>query len=129
MIDGFFADGVMLLHLAFVLFVVFGGLLVIRYGRLAFLHVPTFIWGAYIEITGGSCPLTGVENRLRQRAGDAGYDSGFIDHYILPLLYPPGLTRTAQFSLAAIVLGLNGAIYGFILLRRRRRERHHPPSR
>ncbi|MEX2122461.1 MAG: DUF2784 domain-containing protein [Woeseia sp.] len=121
MIDGIFADAVMLLHLAFVLFVVFGGLLVVRYSRLAFLHVPAFVWGAYIEISGGSCPLTGVENRLRHNAGDAGYESGFIEHYIYPVLYPPGLTRTAQFWLAAMVLGLNGAIYGWILFHRKRK--------
>jgi uncharacterized protein YjeT (DUF2065 family) len=116
------ADGVVLLHLAFVLFVVFGGLLVFRYPRLAFAHVPAFAWGAYIEISGSLCPLTGVENRLRHMAGEGGYDAGFIEHYIYPVLYPPGLTRSTQLWLAAFVLVLNGVIYGWILLRRQRNK-------
>lgn len=112
------ADGVVLLHLSFVLFAAFGGFLVVRYPRLALAHVPAFLWGAYIEFTGGLCPLTGVENRLRQESGEGGYDAGFIEHYIYPVLYPPGLTRTAQLWLAAAVLVLNGIIYGWLLLRR-----------
>jgi hypothetical protein len=118
MIDAVLADALVLLHLTFVLFVVFGGLLVMRYPWFALVHAPAFVWGAYIEITGGLCPLTGVENRLRQNAGEAGYDAGFIEHYIYPVLYPPGLTRSTQLWLAAIVLGLNGAIYGLVLMRR-----------
>jgi hypothetical protein len=123
MIDGILADVVLVLHLAFVLFVVLGGLLVLRYPWVAVPHVPAFLWGAYIELSGGYCPLTGVENRLRQGAGEAGYDAGFIEHYIYPVLYPPGLGRTTQLALAAIVLGLNGLIYGWIVLRRRRPNR------
>ena len=120
MIDSILADAVMLLHVAFVLFVVLGGLLVLRYPWVAVAHVPAFLWGAYIELTGGFCPLTGVENRLRQSAGEGGYDAGFIEHYIYPVLYPPGLSRTTQLWLAAIVLGLNGLIYGWIVLCYRR---------
>jgi hypothetical protein len=127
MSESLLADGVVLLHLAFLLFVVLGGLLVMRYSRLAVAHVPAFLWGAYIEISGGLCPLTGVENRLRQKAGEAGYDAGFIEHYIYPILYPPGLTRTTQFWLAAVVLVLNGVIYGRILLRRQRQNPNGPP--
>ena len=123
MIDSILADAVMLLHVAFVLFVVLGGLLVLRYPWVAVAHVPAFLWGAYIELTGGFCPLTGVENRLRQSAGEGGYDAGFIEHYIYPVLYPPGLSRTTQLWLAAIVLGLNGLIYGWIVLRRHRTYR------
>lgn len=126
MSEALLADGVVLLHLAFVLFVVFGGLLVMRYFWVALAHVPAFLWGAYIEITGGLCPLTGVENRLRQKAGEGGYDAGFIEHYIYPVLYPPGLTRTTQFWLATIVLALNGVIYGWILLRRQRKNLKGP---
>lgn len=118
------ADGVVLLHLAFVALVVFGGFFVLRYPRLALAHVPAFLWGAYIELTGGLCPLTGVENRLRQKAGEGGYDAGFIEHYIYPVLYPPGLTRTTQLWLATFVLVLNGVIYGWILLRRQRKTPH-----
>ena len=120
MIDSILADAVVLLHVAFVLFVVLGGLLVLRYPWVAVAHVPAFLWGAYIELTGGFCPLTGVENRLRQSAGEGGYDAGFIEHYIYPVLYPPGLSRTTQLWLAAIVLGLNGLIYGWIVLCYRR---------
>lgn len=122
MSDAVLADAVVVLHLAFVLFVVFGGLLVTRYRWLALLHVPAFVWGAYIAISGGLCPLTGIENRLRRNAGVAIYDSGFIEHYIYPVLYPPGLTRTAQFGLAAIVLGINGTIYAWILFHRKGRD-------
>lgn len=129
MSEAVLADGVVLLHLAFVLFVVLGGLLVMRYLWLALAHVPAFLWGAYIEITGGFCPLTGVENRLRQKANEGGYDAGFIEHYIYPVLYPPGLSRTTQFSLAAIVLVLNGIIYGWILLRRQRKNPNGPAGR
>jgi hypothetical protein len=118
--NGFLADAVVVLHLAFVVFVVLGGLLVLRYVWFAAVHVPAFLWGAYIEISGGLCPLTGVENHLRQKAGEAGYDAGFIEHYVYPVLYPPGLSRTTQLWLAACVLGVNGLIYGWILLRRRR---------
>jgi hypothetical protein len=123
MIDGMLADMVVLLHLAFVLFVILGGLLVMRHHWLAVAHVPAFLWGAYIEITGGFCPLTVAENRLRHNAGEAGYDAGFIEHYIYPVLYPPGLNRATQLWLAAFVLGLNGVIYGWILIRRHRYKR------
>jgi Protein of Unknown function (DUF2784) len=128
-VSAILADGVVLLHLAFVLFVIFGGLLVLRYPRLAFAHVPASLWGAYIEMSGSLCPLTGVENRLRQKAGEGGYDAGFIEHYIYPVLYPPGLTRSTQLWLAAFVLVLNGLIYGWILLRRQRNKRNGPASR
>lgn len=124
MLDRLAADAVMLVHLAFVLFVVFGGLLVLRFPLAALLHVPAFAWGAWIEATGGICPLTPLENALRRRAGEAGYDSGFIDHYLYPLIYPPGLTRQAQLWLAAGVLVLNALLYGWLLLRRARNPLH-----
>jgi hypothetical protein len=120
------ADGVMLLHLLFVLFVVFGALIVLRYHWTAALHVPAAIWGAWIELSGGVCPLTYVENDLRRRAGESGLESGFIEHYIYPLLYPPGLTRNVQWLLGAIVLGVNVVLYTRILSRRRRQK---PPSK
>ncbi|HET6628747.1 MAG TPA: DUF2784 domain-containing protein [Woeseiaceae bacterium] len=120
MLDGLAADAVMLVHLAFVLFVVFGGLLVLRLPVVALAHVPAFAWGIWIEATGGTCPLTPLENALRRRAGEAGYESGFIEHYFHPLIYPPGLTRGAQLWLAATVFLLNGFLYGWLLLRWRR---------
>lgn len=118
-IEGIAADAVVLLHLAFVAFVAFGGLLVLRFPRLALLHVPALLWGIWIEVTGGVCPLTPLENELRRRAGEAGYESGFIEHYVYPLVYPPGLTRGAQLWLAGLLLAFNVAIYGWLLWRRR----------
>lgn len=114
------ADAVVLVHGLFVLFVVLGGLAVLRWRRLAWLHVPAAVWGALIELTGGTCPLTHLEVWLRRRAGGAGYEGGFIDHYILPLIYPAGLTRRGQIVLGLLVVALNLAVYGFILLRRGR---------
>lgn len=122
MIERIAADAVMLLHLTFVLFVVFGALLVMRFLWLAFLHLPAVAWGAFIEISGGICPLTYVENDLRQRAGSAGLEAGFIEHYIYSLLYPPGLTRNVQLVLAGFVLCLNSALYAWILVRRRSKQ-------
>ena len=112
------ADAVALLHLAFVLFVVFGGLLVWRWPRLAWLHLPAAAWGALIEFAGWMCPLTPLENYLRQVIGQAGYAGGFIDHYLWPLLYPTGLTREWQWVLGGAVIALNGAGYGLLLRRR-----------
>jgi hypothetical protein len=113
------ADLLVGLHLAFVLFVVLGGLLVLRWPWLAWAHLPAAIWGAWIEAAGWICPLTPVENDLRRAAGQAGYPGGFIEHYILPVLYPPGLTREAQHVLAAAVVAINLAAYGVLLWRRR----------
>jgi hypothetical protein len=117
------ADAVALLHLAFVLFVVFGGLLVCRWPRLVWLHRPALGWGAWIEFTGWICPLTPLENHLRQLTGAAGYAGGFIDHYLWPLLYPAGLTREGQWALGAGVLVFNLGVYGVLLIRRMRRAR------
>lgn len=117
------ADAVALLHVAFVLFVAGGGLLVWRWPRLAWLHLPAVAWGAWIEFTGWICPLTPLENHLRQAIGQIGYSGGFIDHYLWPLLYPAGLTREWQWVLGAGVLALNGGVYGLLLIRRLRRAR------
>jgi uncharacterized protein DUF2784 len=121
------ADLVVALHFAFVLFVVLGGLLVLRWPRLAYLHIPAAIWGVLIEFAGWICPLTPLENALRVRAGEAGYQGSFVEHYILPVLYPSALTRNVQFLLGALVLALNLAIYGY-LLRRIRRNSLQPSS-
>lgn len=117
------ADAVALVHLAFVLFVAFGGLLVWRWPRLAWLHVPAVLWGAWIEFAGGTCPLTPLENHLRQAVGEAGDAGGFIDHYVWPLLYPVGLTREGQWILGAVVLVINGVVYGVRWARWARRTR------
>ena len=108
------ADLVLLLHLTFVLFVVAGGLLVLRWPRMAWLHLPAAAWGAVVELTGWICPLTPLENELRVLAGVDTYGAGFIEHYILSLLYPAGLTRDVQVILGMIVIGVNAAVYGWL---------------
>ena len=115
------ADLVLVVHLAFVLFVVLGGLLALRWPRVAWAHVPVAIYGATIEFVGFVCPLTPLEVWLRRRGGEAGYEGGFIEHYVTAALYPTGLTREIQLALGLAVLAINGVVYGILLRRRRRR--------
>lgn len=117
------ADLVVVVHFGFVLFAVLGALLVLRWRWVAWVHVPAAAWAALIEFAGWVCPLTPLENWLRVRGGGAGYRGGFVDHYILPILYPEGLTRGTQVTLGVLVLLLNLAIYGWLLYRRRERRR------
>jgi hypothetical protein len=105
------ADSVLVLHAAFVLFVVAGGLLVLRWTSLAWLHVPAVVWAALVEFTGRICPLTPLEVALRRSAGDAGYAGDFIEHYIVSLLYPDGLARDTQTTLGVLVVMVNALIY------------------
>jgi len=114
MANAFLADLVLVVHLAFVAFAALGGLLALRWRRAAWVHLPAAAWGAYIEISGGICPLTPLENRLRQGAGGTGYDGGFVEHYLVALLYPEALTRGTQFTLAALLVVLNLVVYGFV---------------
>ncbi|MBZ0072603.1 MAG: DUF2784 domain-containing protein [Thiohalobacteraceae bacterium] len=114
------ADLLVLLHLAFILFVLLGGLLVLRWRRLLWLHLPVVAWGAAIEFVGWVCPLTPLENRLRAAAGDAGYGGGFIEHYLIPLIYPADLTRELQWLLGAVVLVVNAVVYWRVLRGRSR---------
>ena len=116
---GLLADAVLLAHAAFVAFVVLGGLLVLRWPRLAWIHLPVVAWGAGIEFAGGICPLTPLENHLRTLAHEQGYAGGFIEHYVFGLLYPEGLTREVQVMLGLGVLALNGAVYAWLWYRRR----------
>jgi Protein of Unknown function (DUF2784) len=116
------ADLVLVVHLAFVVFVVLGGLLVLRWPRLAWLHVPAAIWGVLIEYTGWICPLTPLENSFRIQGGEAGYSDGFIQHYIQPLLYPAGLTSSTQVVLGSVALILNLTVYTVVIARKHRRE-------
>lgn len=118
------ADLVVVVHLAFVAFVVAGGLLVLRWPRLAWAHVPAAVWGTLIELAGWGCPLTPLENDLRRLGGEAGYAGGFVERYLVGLLYPDGLTRTHQIVLGLAVLVVNGFVY-WRLWRRRRAAR--PP--
>jgi hypothetical protein len=117
------ADAVLLLHAAFVAFVALGGLLVARWPRLAFIHIPAALWGALVELCGWFCPLTPLENRLREASGGVGFEEGFIEHYLVPLLYPGTLTRELQALLGALVVFVNVVVYGWIWRRARQRAR------
>lgn len=120
MIYRILADGVVVIHLVFILFVAFGGLLVLRRRAAAWAHVPAVVWGALVELTGWVCPLTPLENRLRMAAGDAAYGGGFIDRYIVPVVYPAGLTRGLQVALGLAVVAGNLFLYAWLLHRARR---------
>ena len=113
------ADLLLVLHLGFICFVLAGGLLVLKWRWLAILHLPAVAWGALVEIQGWLCPLTPWEQQLRQAAGQAGYRGGFVEHYLLPVLYPPGLEHNTQLILGGAVILTNAIIYGWIFLRRR----------
>jgi hypothetical protein len=111
------ADFVVVVHAAFVVFVVAGGLLVARWPRLAWAHVPAAVWGAVIEFRGWICPLTPLENYLRQRGGSSAYEGEFIEHYIMPLLYPAHLTRHLQTWLGGLAVIVNVLLYWLIVRR------------
>ena len=115
------ADALVLLHLGFILFAAFGGCLVWYRVRFAWLHVPALLWGLWIEVSHGICPLTPLENELRRRAGESGYATGFIEHYLIPLIYPPALAPPDQVVIATLLLLINVAVYTAVLRRYRRR--------
>ena len=116
------ADAVLLLHLAFVVFVVLGGFLGLRWPKLAWAHLPAVAWAALVEFSGWICPLTPLEIALRHGAGDAAYTGDFVEHYIVALLYPESLTRDMQIKLGIAVVLLNAVIYGVVLRRHHRRQ-------
>ncbi len=116
------ADFVLVTHFAFIVLVVAGGLMVFRYARFAWIHLPAACWGAFVELTGRICPLTTLENYLRVNAGQEGYADSFVEHYILPVIYPAGLTRNIQLVLAGMVIAVNVIIYATILLRKKRQK-------
>ena len=120
MIYHLFANLVLIIHLAFVVFVLFGAFLVLRWARLMWFHLVAVVWGAMTEFIGLICPLTPLEVTLRQLGGGAGYEGGFIDHYLMAILYPSGLTREIQIWLGFAALVPNVFIYGYILVRRKR---------
>lgn len=119
------ADAVLLVHLAFVAFVMLGGLLVARRPRIAWLHLPAAAWAAWLEFGGAICPLTPLENHFRRLAGASGYAGGFVEHYLIPIVYPAGLTAQAQRWLGVLVVAVNLAIY----LRIAARQSAEPPRR
>jgi hypothetical protein len=117
MIASVAADLLVILHLLFILFVLLGGLLTARWPWIIFLHIPAAIWGALIEYRGWICPLTPIEQRLRQVAGEVSYDSGFVEHYILPIIYPDYLTREIQIGMGTVVIVFNLAVYAWLAYR------------
>lgn len=116
------AETLVVIHLGFILFVILGGLTLFRWPRLIWIHLPAFVWGALVELVGAPCPLTPLENRLRIAGNAEAYGGGFIDHYIMPIVYPPGLTREIQVVLGAVVLAVNFFIYFKLLTRNRQRK-------
>ncbi len=121
------ADLTVIAHLAFIVFVVAGSVLVRMRAAWAWLHLPALAWVAYVEFTGTVCPLTPLENTLREHAGDAGYAGGFVEHYLLPVIYPTGLTARIQTLLGIAVVALNAAAYYSIYRTYRRRRQHEVP--
>lgn len=112
------ADAIVAVHVGFVLFVVLGGLLVVRWPRMAWVHLPAAAWGALIEFAGWICPLTPLENWLRQRGGGPVYATSFVEHYVVPVLYPSALSREIQWALGGLVLAVNALVYLGVIRRR-----------
>ena len=113
------ADAVLVLHLAFILWMACGGVAALVRPRLAFVHLPAVAWGMYVSLTGRLCPLTPLEQRLRLAAGEQGYAGGFIDHYLIALIYPEGLTRPMQVGIGIALLAFNLCLYGELLYRKK----------
>jgi hypothetical protein len=116
------ADAVLVIHALFIVFVVCGGLLALRWRAVVWLHLPAVAWAFLLELCGWTCPLTPLEQGLRQEAAGVTYSGSFLEHYLLLLVYPPGLTRGVQISLAGAVLLLNAILYGFVWRRWRGRR-------
>ena len=117
------ADLLVIIHAGFVAFVVLGGLLALKWPRVAWIHLPACIWGALIEFQGWICPLTPLEKWLRIKAGQTGYSGGFVQHYLVPLIYPAGLTEQTATLLGIFVLVVNVIIYACVVVSLRRRRR------
>lgn len=115
-------DLIVLLHLGFILFALFGGFLLLKWRRLIWLHLPVVIWGSLVELVGWYCPLTPLEQSLRQAAGEGGYSGGFIEHYIVPLIYPVGLTRELQILFGCVVVFVNVVAYVLVLRQLNRKK-------
>ena len=117
MIANIAADLIVLVHFIFIVFVGLGGLLAIRWWRISFIHIPCVLWGSLIELRGWICPLTPLEQHFRELAGGSGYSGGFIEHYVMPLIYPESLTREMQISIGILVLVFNLCLYGFVIVK------------
>jgi hypothetical protein len=120
-----FADLLVLIHLAFIVFVIAGGLLAVKWSWIPWLHLPALFWGILLELRGWVCPLTPLENWLRQTSGGAGYPEGFVEHYVLPVVYPADLTAKTQVFLALLACVINVVVYLFVW---RVRIRRHTPG-
>ena len=114
------ADAVMLVHFCFIAFALAGSFLVLRWFRVIWLHLPALAWGAWIEASGRICPLTPLENHFRELAGQTTFGEGFITHYLGPIIYPSGITRSTQFMLLGILVAVNAIGYGLVIRKRRR---------
>ena len=121
MIWSLLADALVVIHFIFTAFVIFGGFLTWRWRWIAGVHLPAFAWGCWVEVSHSICPLTPLENHLRRLGGEAGYPGGFLAHYLVRVLYPPGLTWHIQWELAGLLLLLNVLAYGVLLARARHR--------
>ena len=129
MLFSFLADLIVILHFAFILFVIFGAVLVYFKRKLLWLHVPCALWGAWIEFSGWICPMTPLENWLRRRANETGYAESFIEHYLMPVIYPSGLTSEVQVALGAFVVGVNVGMYWWIAKKARSGAFRRTPHR
>ena len=123
MLSGLLADAVLVVHGLFIVWAALGAVAVWRWPKLALLHLPALAWAVWIELSGGICPLTPLENSLRRTAGQTGYSGGFIDHYVGGAIYPDGLTRETQWVIAGVLLTINAVLYGLMIARVRRSGR------
>ena len=114
------ADGIVMLHMLFILFVVSGGFLALRWLKIVYLHIPAVVWGVYIEFSGAICPLTPLENWFRLKSGQIAYEGDFIERYIIPIIYPANLTRELQVTLGVCALLVNLLAYGLLISQRRK---------
>ena len=114
------ANLVLVAHLAFVVFALLGGVLVLRYRKVLWLHLPALAWGVFVEWSGRVCPLTPLENHFLRLGGEAGYTGGFIEHLVARVLYPDDLTPGLRYVLAALLIAVNVTVYSFVIVRRRR---------
>ena len=128
MLDRFLADFVVVFHVLFIAFAILGGLLVLRWRRVVWLHLPAVAWAVLVEINSWPCPLTPLENHFRRRGGEAGYRESFVEHYVMPVLYPAGLTDEMQILIGGFVFAVNVAVYAIVVRRWKRQRRALPVS-
>lgn len=122
---GLLADLVVVIHLFFVLFAAAGSLLCLKWPKVCLAHLPCVGWAVWVEVSRGVCPLTPLEIHLRRRAGGSGYDTGFVEQYLVPVLYPPGLTPGMQIGLGVLVAALNAGGYAWVIRRLLKRKKEH----